>query len=75
LQRQDSGQPRGKRVAAAGPEQPIWWAETWGIKFNVIKCQVMHLGHNNPGHTYTMSNQQLTATEEERDIGVCIKNP
>jgi ribonuclease P/MRP protein subunit RPP40 len=32
----------------------------------------MHLGHNNPGHTYTMSNQQLTTTEDERDIGVCI---
>jgi len=32
----------------------------------------MHLGYNNPGHVYTMSNQQLSVTEEERDIGVCV---
>jgi hypothetical protein len=48
------------------------WAETWGMEFNVKKCKVMHLGHNNTGHTYTMNNQQLTTTEEERDIGVCV---
>jgi hypothetical protein len=32
----------------------------------------MHLGFNNPGHTYSMNNQQLATTEDERDIGVCV---
>ena len=31
----------------------------------VDKCKVMHIGHGNPGHDYTMQN-----TEEERDLGV-----
>jgi hypothetical protein len=48
------------------------WAELWGMEFNVKKCKVMHLGYNNPGQNYTMNNQQLAPTEEERDIGVCV---
>jgi hypothetical protein len=48
------------------------WSEKWGMEFNVKKCKVMHLGYNNPGHSYSMNNQQLSATEEERDIGVCV---
>ncbi len=32
----------------------------------------MHLGHDNPGHTYTMNGQQLGKTDEERDIGVAV---
>jgi hypothetical protein len=48
------------------------WAEEWGMEFNIKKCKVMHVGFNNPGHTYTMNNQQLEVTEEERDIGVCV---
>jgi hypothetical protein len=48
------------------------WADNWGMEFNVKKCKVMHLGFTNTGHSYSMNNQQLTETEEERDIGVCM---
>ncbi len=48
------------------------WADRWGMEFNVSKCKVMHVGHNNETHTYTMKSQQLTETEEERDIGVMV---
>ena len=40
------------------------WANTWQMNFNIDKCAVMHIGHNNTQHNYTMANQQLTATEE-----------
>ncbi len=40
--------------------------------FNVAKCKIMHLEHDNPGHTYTMNGQQLGKTDEERDIGVAV---
>jgi hypothetical protein len=33
------------------------------MEFNIKKCKIMHLGHNNPGHVYTMKNQQLETTE------------
>jgi ribonuclease P/MRP protein subunit RPP40 len=32
----------------------------------------MHLGHNNPGHKYTMGGTELGSTEQERDIGVAV---
>jgi hypothetical protein len=48
------------------------WADRWGMEFNVSKCKVMHVGHNNEKHAYTMKGQQLTETEEERDIGVMV---
>ena len=30
------------------------WAKKWGMAFNIDKCSVLHLGHNNKAHTYTM---------------------
>ena len=48
------------------------WANTWQMNFNIDKCAVMHIGHNNIQHNYTMANQQLTATEEQRDLGITI---
>ena len=40
--------------------------------FNVKKCKVMHIGHNNPKHVYTMQGQALETTEEERDVRVLM---
>ena len=48
------------------------WVELWGMEFNIKKCKVMHLGHNNTKQVYTMKGQQLEVTEEERDIGVTM---
>ncbi len=48
------------------------WAAKWGMVFNVAKCKVMHMGSRNPGYSYTMNNQTLDSTAEERDIGVMI---
>ena len=31
------------------------WADKWGMSFNVSKCKVMHLGHNNQRYQYTMN--------------------
>ena len=48
------------------------WAECWGMTFNVKKCKVMHFGHNNPRHVYTMNGLALEETKEEKDVGVTI---
>ena len=37
------------------------WAKKWQMNFNADKCAVMHIGHNNIQHNYTMANQQLIA--------------
>ena len=51
----------------------VQWAETWGMKFNVPKCKIMHVGRNNPAYKYSMENENMTVVEEEKDIGVLIQ--
>ncbi len=48
------------------------WAERWGMKFNLGKCKIMHVGRNNPGYKYFMGGVELAEVEEERDVGVVI---
>ncbi|CAL4088193.1 unnamed protein product, partial [Meganyctiphanes norvegica] len=48
------------------------WAMKWKMEFNVEKCKIMHLGHNNPKVIYSMDNVNLKATNEEKDLGVLI---
>ena len=66
--------PEDKVRLQAALDELTGWADKWGMAFNVQKCKVMHVGHANPGHTYTMCNKQLETTEEERDIGVIMSN-
>jgi hypothetical protein len=48
------------------------WSDKWGMEFNIGKCKTMHIGHNNPQHTYTMKGQALQKTSDETDIGVKV---
>ena len=52
----------------------VKWAEDWGMKFNVDKCKIMHVGRNNPRYEYFMAGVKLREVEEEKDIGVTIHN-
>merc|ERR1712055_148575 len=45
------------------------WANKWKMEFNVSKCKIMHLGHNNPKNSYSMGGLTLEETEEERVLG------
>ena len=50
------------------------WADTWGMAFNAKKCKVMHIGSKNPRYRYEMEGEELSVTEEERDIGVTVSS-
>ena len=50
----------------------VVWANYWQMNFNVVKCTVIHIGHKNIKHNYTMPKKQLIATEEQRDLGITI---
>ena len=50
------------------------WAETWGMVFNVEKCKVMHVGHQNLKHQYRMGDVRLAEVAEEKDLGVWTGN-
>ena len=42
------------------------------MSFNIDKCSVMHIGHNNMQGNYNMFNQQLPTTDQQRDLGIII---
>ena len=44
------------------------------MKFNLDKCKIMHVGRTNPNYQYSMDGQPLQTINEERDIGVIVKN-
>ena len=50
----------------------VEWANKWQMSFNVDKCSVMNIGHNNMQSNYNMSNQQLQTTDQQRGLGIII---
>ncbi len=48
------------------------WARKWAMEFNVKKCKIIHVGHNNPGYEYKINGEVLQEVEEEKDIGVVV---
>ena len=48
------------------------WSQEWQMLFNVAKCGVVHIGHNNPKADYTLGGKQIDTLHEERDLGVII---
>lgn len=50
------------------------WTKLWQMKFNIDKCVVVHLGHNNEHLTYTLDGNDLKISEKERDLGIIVDN-
>ena len=48
----------------------VAWAKAWGMRFNVGKCKVMHVGRKNRKYEYEMDGEKLMEVEEEKDLGV-----
>jgi len=48
------------------------WFESWQLKINLEKSEVLHLGHNSLLHPYAINEDIIPAKEFCRDLGVCV---
>ncbi len=47
------------------------WARTRGMEFNVLKCIIMHISHNNPNYNLNWKGP-LSAPLKQRDLGIAV---
>ena len=50
------------------------WPKGWQKLFNVKKCKVLHIGHNNAYCNYSMNGDILKSVKEETDLGIIVSN-
>ena len=55
------------------------WSNDWLLKFNPMKCKIMHCGKSNPKAKYFMKQDdsgtyEVEETSVEKDVGVYISN-
>ncbi|KAJ7405409.1 hypothetical protein WISP_139827 [Willisornis vidua] len=63
---------RGRKAAQRDLDRLEIWAEANCMRFKKAKCQVLHLGLNNPIQSYKLGRQWLESGLVEKSLGVLV---
>ena len=52
------------------------WGDTWGMKFDAAKCNIMRISRSQTPHTqfYSLNDQVLTEVDQAKYLGVTLSN-
>ena len=51
------------------------WQEKWQLRFNPVKCKVLHIsGNDNPLNMYSLDGIELETIESEKDLDLIVNN-
>ena len=42
------------------------WSKKWQMPFNLDKCKIMHIGHNNKNEKYELLGKEIESVQQER---------
>ena len=56
----------------SGLDKLYQWSVKWQLNLNLSKCFVLHIGANNPEHTYNINRTELSNALEAVDLGVTV---
>ena len=50
------------------------WGDSWGMRFNTKKCNIMHVGNYNSSHFYQLNSEILKEVKDAKYLGLTITN-
>jgi len=61
----------GRDATQRDPDRLERWTCVKLMKFNKVKCKVLHMGQGNPKHRYRLSREWIESSTEKKVLGSC----